>query len=277
MVTTTASGIGLAALALGDEIGAAALIVAVVGVLITVVLWRRGRQRKAISYRLTTARVVSVRKEAGDRITVLYDGAPVSDVRLVDLHIECSGNVEIAVSDYDKPLVVKLGAGAQILSSAVSKRSPPDLDVKLHRESDSLKIDPVLLNEGDAFNVTALVSGIEGGVRLGGHVAGVPRFFDLDSEARKAGFVAAARRLAPPATSVLAGVLTTVAAGIALGSVFSLETPPSETLVRTKIGMNFCGHIINSNQQVLTMRLKGSGDLRQLRIAEVEAIREDKC
>jgi hypothetical protein len=172
VVMTSIGAQTLVALALGDGLGAAAVLVAIAGVVTTVVLFRRGRQRKAISYRLTTASVVSVRHEASDRITVLYDGMPVGDVRLVDLHIECSGNVAIASADFDHPFAVRFGVGAKVLSSAVSTKSPPDLDVRIGLDVGTLFIEPLLLNQGDSFGVTALVSDLTEGNRLDGHVAG---------------------------------------------------------------------------------------------------------
>jgi hypothetical protein len=91
----------------------------------------------------------------------------------------CSGNVEIKPEDFEHPFSVELGPSAQVLSTEVAQVSPPDLAPKLNITEGHLIIEPLLLNPGDAFDITALVSDMQDDDHLHGRVAGVSSFGSL--------------------------------------------------------------------------------------------------
>jgi hypothetical protein len=164
------------ALSPGDAGGVAGAVIALIALLVSTALSRRGRVRKELRYRLSVARVASIRREAGKRVTVLYEGRPVGDVRVVTLRVECAGNHEISASDVERPLAVPIGPAAQLLSWEIAEATPPEIRPRAALRDGRLEIDPLLLNTGDSFALTALVSGYAGTQELDGRIAGVRSF-----------------------------------------------------------------------------------------------------
>jgi hypothetical protein len=164
-----------------DPLEIAGLAVAVGTSAVTFVLWLRGRQQRAIGYRISTSTLVSVRQEARDQITVLYAGDPVRDVRLLSARISCTGNVPVEASDFARPLEILVGDAARILSAECVRAVPRDLDPTLNVTKTRITIDPLLLNPGDSLEITAFVSNLTDDVSLIGRVNGV-RAFDALTE-----------------------------------------------------------------------------------------------
>jgi hypothetical protein len=129
--------------------------IGVVGIAVSVYLWRRGRVRPALSYRLTSPPVVNVHREVEDRISVFYDKERVADARLLDLRVTNTGNVDISATDFEEPLSVALGTSARVLNRPrVGKTVPPELRPHVSVNGQDLVIAPLLLNAGDSFEVT---------------------------------------------------------------------------------------------------------------------------
>lgn len=148
--------------------------VGLIGIIVSVYLWRRGRPRKGLSYRLTALDVVSVHRTAKDRVSILYDGAPVRDVRIVDLRVANIGNEAIGAGDFEEPFSVALGEGAHVLSEpTVVRAEPNDLQPRASISGNKLIIAPLLLNPGDSFQISTLVSGLKEGDRLRARISGV--------------------------------------------------------------------------------------------------------
>src|SRR4051794_41137450 len=106
---------------------AAASILAVVAIIISVVLYRRGRARKALMCSFSDTPLVSVRSEAKDEIQILYAGEPVTGVHLISFSLANVGNVPILESDYESPIVLNLGPTAVPLNVETKEAVPPDL------------------------------------------------------------------------------------------------------------------------------------------------------
>jgi hypothetical protein len=195
--------------ALSEVVGLATLLVALAAIGVSVYLWQRGRQRKAIAYELTSSRVVSVRQEAEDRIQVLLDGVAAHDVRLVDLRIVCTGNTPITAGDFERPFSVDLGSSARVLTPEVVRTEPERLSPVFEVQVGRLVIEPLLLNPGDSFAAVALVSEMAEKIELDGRIAGVSQFSNLAG-------VGAARQRRVEQLYTIASFVTGVIFGISM-------------------------------------------------------------
>ena len=95
----------------------------------------------------------------GDRISVLFDGEPVSALRMTDLAIENTGNQELRSEDFDGPLELAFEGEGQILDATITQSNPPDIRTSLSIV-DGLKaqLEPALFNAGDSVRVRLISS-----------------------------------------------------------------------------------------------------------------------
>jgi hypothetical protein len=260
------------ATSLADLAGIASVAVALVAIAVSVLLWSRSRQRKGVSFRLSSSRVVSVRRGSEDRIKVLYDDQPVRDVRLLDLHVVCTGNVPIGANDFERRFSVALGKGARVLSPEIARVCPPDLAPRLTVIGDRLTIEPLLLNPGDSFDITALVSDMRGAERLDGRVAGVSKFVNLAADIPSRPWIGA-RQFRAGATAIgVAAALATIG-----GPLLFVANQHTESQLRVKGGSVLCGKVLRVDAQSVVVRLHNGGLLRTLPVAQVQAINENAC
>ena len=72
-----------------------------VAIIISIILWRTQRRRKALSYDIISrAPLLSVDDEIKGKLKIYFDGKPVQDIHLVLVKIINSGNVPIVSTDY---------------------------------------------------------------------------------------------------------------------------------------------------------------------------------
>ncbi len=142
-----------------------AVYVAILAILIalvsTIVVYLKQRNRKEISFGVVSATpLFSIRPEAKGIVQVLYNGNPVSNVRLVILKILNSGNQEIEIDDYVKNKGIKFdcGASSEILDVQITEKIPANLDVTLTKGNESFSLDPFLLNKRESLTIQILLS-----------------------------------------------------------------------------------------------------------------------
>jgi len=251
-------------------------LLAACGIGVSVYLWRRSRARKAVSYRLTTQAVVSVRRDVGARVKITYDDHVVTDVRLLVLHVANTGNAEITAADFAEPLTVVLGADAEVLTPpAVAETVPPELAPEARVEGKAVVIAPLLLNAGDSFNVTTLVSSLGASNHLRARIRGVSTLTDMgDAGVPRRGWRA---RLRPFGLFTMT-TLATAAYVLPVGwfVVFGGLGQDHAKVVLTS-GPSLCGDVLRTDARTVVLKLAGSGALRSLPFTEVKAIKDKAC
>jgi hypothetical protein len=167
-------------------IGAAIGLIGVVSAIILgVVLFRLQRRRKELGYRvLSETRVVSVEAAVGERVQILYEGQPVSNVYLVVVELVNSGNQPIIPDDYHYPLHIGLGQGARVLAAEQVSSKPNGITapVSITESLERVRVDPVLLNAGDSLGLKFLVTQYGGNLDVDARVVGVREIRTLGDE-----------------------------------------------------------------------------------------------
>lgn len=258
---------------LADVSGVVSAVLAVVAVGVTIYLWWRSRQRKAIAYRLVASRVVSVRPEAQGRISILYDGEKVEDVHLVDLLIRNSGNVPVAATDFERPFAIVLGDRAHVLGFEVARTSPTDLSPVVTADSGCLTVAPLLLNPGDSFELSALVSDSSARPRLEARVSGVAKLADLGGYDGSRSQLISKRDWI---VSTLAGALVAIV-GLVAGAAIVEWQDHTDTRVELVTGESLCGKVLRVGERTIIVRLQDSGALRTLPVSRVRAVKDKSC
>lgn len=149
------------------------VIFAVLAIFITLVLYRRQRSRKALSYEIVSRTpLLSIREEVKKKLQILFNGNPVQQVHLILVKIINSGNIPILETDFERPIRLIFGHEAQILTTEVVQTRPHSLHVSVKIEDKNVMILPTLLNQGDEIELKMLVSKFNA-IEVDGRIVGV--------------------------------------------------------------------------------------------------------
>lgn len=152
----------------------------VVALLLPIVLFIKQRDRKQISYEVTSDKsLLSIRKEVEGDVQVLFAGKPVSDLRQVVLKLRNTGNVPIEVKDYENnnPIEFDFGTKAEVLNAEILETIPMSLkdraEASLELENGKVRFEPLLLNARDCITIRVLLAGFNGDLNVIARIAGV--------------------------------------------------------------------------------------------------------
>jgi hypothetical protein len=154
-------------------------ILAIVAICVTVSLFLVGRRRKRLSYWVSNTQVLGVHEAVNpSRVQILFDGAPVTEVRLVLITVNSWGNEPVRVDDFERPLRFSWPEPARILTAEVSEVSPESLRPIIRTGANEIVIEPLLLNPGDWLRIKTLMNQA-GNLSVDARVVGVKRIKKL--------------------------------------------------------------------------------------------------
>jgi hypothetical protein len=149
------------------------VVVGLVAILITVILFLAQRSKKRLAYYLLTETpLLSVDDEIKGKIKIRYGRKSIQNIHLVLLYIWNKGNVDIATSDYEQPIVFSF-PDSEILSAEVVEVSPKNLQPTIMAELSKLTVDPIMLNKGDFMTIKLLFSDYAKQVDANARILGV--------------------------------------------------------------------------------------------------------
>jgi hypothetical protein len=146
-------------------------ILAVVALCVTLA----ARRRKRLSYLISDTLVLGLHEAINpSRLQILFDGSPVTEVRLVIITVNNWGNEPIRVDDFERPLRFSWSSPAKILTAEVIEVSPESLQPTINAGANEIVVDPLLLNPGDWFRIKALINQVSK-LSVDARVVGVKR------------------------------------------------------------------------------------------------------
>lgn len=149
------------------------VIVGILGVVVTVIIFYLQKNRKRLAYQvLTETPLLSVGDEIKGRVKITYDNKDIQNVHLVVIKIENIGNVDIAATDFARPMAVTF-PNSEVLSTEVSETFPKTLNPILHIGRSGVSIEPVLLNKKDYLTIKFVFSHYENKIDVNAHILGV--------------------------------------------------------------------------------------------------------
>lgn len=104
-------------------------------------------------------------------------------VRVVAVEIRNSSGLNIERSHYVRPITVGFGEGARVLDAEVIEEDPPGIEASLRgvpeRDPERVALAPVLLNDGDAVLLEAVVANsLQGEIEVDGRMVGIRHLVD---------------------------------------------------------------------------------------------------
>jgi hypothetical protein len=259
---------------------AAATLLAAIAIGLTIVLYRRGKARKAVTCVLSSTSLVSVRSEARGKIEIVYEGHPVGGVHLVSFSLANSGNVPVVRDDFERALIVELGPGATPLEDTieVKEKRPSDLHPNVYADGSRLILDPLLLNPGDSFSIAALVRDFTGPLTIDGRIAGVSKLGVRGAGLDADGFGPSRLKKVGWWTQGAAGIAAVVGVVAALAAIFApIFIHKTHTKVLRRDGTTLCGKVLRVDASHVVVQLKGRGLVRIVPASNVAAIRDNAC
>jgi hypothetical protein len=146
----------------------------ITSVLVTYHIFFRGRKKKSLSYEiLTDTELISVHKEAKERVEILFDGKPAKNVSLLVVRIINNGNVPITSSDFEIPLSLNFEEKVNILSAEVNKSSEKSLKPVISLSANKIILEPILLNSKDSFEIKILINNYDNPFEIESRIIGV--------------------------------------------------------------------------------------------------------
>ena len=133
-------------------------LIALIAIAVSIYFFVLQRKKKSLSYTvLTETALLTINEAIKSKLQIIYEGRPVQEVHLVVLRVVNDGNISIDVKDFYEPLRFKFGDDANILSAETidaTKTLRPQLSII----ENSVKVEPILLNDKDTFKIKILVA-----------------------------------------------------------------------------------------------------------------------
>lgn len=163
-----------------------AVLLGLVAVAVAIIIYLLQKQNKRFAYEVVSHnQLLTVREELENKLQVLYDGQPTTDICLLLIKLINNGNVAITTKDFEKNLTVSTGDNSRILSAAITDVEPRNLDIEIIPKLTSITISPTLFNAKDSFTLKVLVSDFSGRITVDGRIVGVRRISELGSSSPK--------------------------------------------------------------------------------------------
>jgi hypothetical protein len=156
----------------------------------------RYRNRRALSYAVQGAPLLTSHARTAGELEVRIDGVVVKDPHILHVQVKNTGNVPLVAADFSEPLKAKL-PGAEFLSTNVVA-DPDGRTVSSLLADDEVWFTPELLQPGESVFVQAIIDGETEGATVTGRVAGVPELRPLSESPPFAELLGQALALALP-------------------------------------------------------------------------------
>lgn len=278
-------------LAAVDSWEVAAVVLALLAILVAAgVQWRQERkQRRSLGYEVSDRTLVHVGREARDKVQVLYQGAEVSGVRLIQAVVRNTGRVPIPRADFDRPIVLRPSAGIEFLPSTLTVVGDPvGMRPDASATEGTIEIQPVLLNPGDRLTIGILGSGsfadqtVDQAVDVDLRVAGVPEVVQTIDRPEQA---SVGRRLllnvgAAASVAALAALIVPLAIHRLVPSNGSPTVPDVDDIgyrqILLRSGGSVCAAVARTNSGDYIILRKGTSQSQVLHAPSVQRV-GSKC
>ena len=127
--------------------------ITVIAVVVSIIVYFKQKKRKRLSYEvISDTPLLTAEEETRNEIILMHKNEAVEKVKLIVLRLFNSGNVPIQSSDYEEPIIIRLGE-AQVLSAEVIKKTPNNLKATLIVQEGTVTLSPTLLNPSDSIKI----------------------------------------------------------------------------------------------------------------------------
>lgn len=154
---------------------------AFIAIIISIAIPLQQRSRKALTYRIiVNTSLIDVNELVKKKIEILYEGKKVEGVHFLLIKLENSGNVDIPISDYERPVSINFPTVKEILSASVDNTNSSTLQASISVEGCKIILSPSLINSGEWLTIRALLVGFDGTIDIDARIAGIKDIITSD-------------------------------------------------------------------------------------------------
>ena len=140
------------------------VLVAVVAIVVTLILRRRGEPRGLIAYAVPLAAPLLTGQWHGADfehadLALMLQGKKVSDPYVVGLRVESRSRKDIRTADFDQGSPLTFNFGAKILSASADASDPRLNRLNFQVVDDEIQVLPTLIRRGELLRLTILTDG----------------------------------------------------------------------------------------------------------------------
>ncbi len=155
-------------------------VISLLALVITSAIFILQRNKKRLAYYvLTETPLLSIDDEIRGKIKIKYGRKNIQNIQLVMMYLGNKGNVDIASSDYEQPILFSF-PDSEILSAEIVEVSPKNLTPTMSTEMSKLTINPILLNKGDYIVIKLLFSNYSKQITADTRIIGVKEIEKAD-------------------------------------------------------------------------------------------------
>jgi hypothetical protein len=165
--------------------------IALVSILVSIVIARRYRDRRELSYETQpTPQLLSVDEAIREDISIKYEGRDVQNLAGITVTIRSTGNRAIRFptddTQYEEPVTIYFGEGTEVIGTPrITKTVPDGLDASLEIiDSTTVKLKPMLLNPGESISIFTLLTNLHEEVKVNGHIEDAPPIKEIQPPSR---------------------------------------------------------------------------------------------
>jgi len=152
----------------------AGITLTVVGIAISIIIWRYGNFDKKLSTVLITQEHLAEYSGKGiNGIQISIDGITLEKPYLSIIQIKNSGDIPISKNDFEKPIEISLNANASISKVNVFNIQPQEMPIDIAHTPNTISIMPMLLNPNDELSLSIVTSGAEPTFKIQSRIAGI--------------------------------------------------------------------------------------------------------
>jgi hypothetical protein len=242
-------------------------VVALLGIALTVVLYRRTRVIRQLSFGVTSRPLARVDPTAASRVRLYYANQRITDASVVEITLDNTGSAAIQPSDLAGPVHITFAGTAYGLEDSVDiARAPVGLRPQLTLDRAELSIQPFLLNPGESLSVSLLVANYSEPPVLTARVTGIAELRDQATAThrrrQRTGRVAFASALAAlvlglvPVAVLFFGLGSRTA--VALNRQYDMTTPGDCARGSTKVAAGSIRVLRYAGRRLGTVELRNS-------------------
>ncbi len=186
-----------------DTYNSPSSVVAIIGIIVgsaatfLIYLLQQRGSRKVLSYTHRSSALTKADHPFLGDLKITYRDQELTDLSVVNFTVRNSGRAPILKTDFTGNLLISLSEGGKTVAASLGDNDPHELPIRLEPllrndgtvSSEYIEVCPLLLNPGDEFTLSFLVSKVIRTPVLTGRIVGIQKFKRYEAKAEYDGVI----------------------------------------------------------------------------------------
>jgi hypothetical protein len=150
------------------------LITIIIGILPFIISIPSSRNKSLAVKENFNSQIVSISNDSlRKNLTFFYKDKRLDNLYTIEISLVNDGAETINKQDFEKPLIIKFDSPSKIFSYEVVRSNPTNINYHINSDSNSLSIEPMLINPGDELTIGILISNLSKIPTIDGRISGI--------------------------------------------------------------------------------------------------------